>query len=40
MGFRRCVLPGGNLPLVDSVDNVEILEVKSVSELSELIFES
>jgi DNA repair protein RadA/Sms len=38
MGFRRCILPAGNLPLVDLVPDVELLPLTSVSGLSDLIF--
>ncbi len=38
MGFRRCILPAGNLPLVDAVEGIELIGIKSVSELSEHIF--
>jgi DNA repair protein RadA/Sms len=40
MGFKRCILPAGNLPLVDSVESLELLPIKTVSELSDLIFVS
>ncbi len=39
MGFRKCILPGGNLPLVDQVQEVELIPVKAISDLSDLIFE-
>jgi DNA repair protein RadA/Sms len=38
MGFTRCILPAGNLPLVDKVPEVEPQPVRNVSELSDLIF--
>ena len=38
MGFRKCILPHGNLPLVDPVENVEIIPVKTVDQLSEILF--
>jgi len=38
MGFRRCILPGGNLPLVDTAEDVEVVPVKSVGELGDVIF--
>ena len=38
MGFKRCILPAGNLPLVDSIESIELIPIKSVSELSDLIF--
>lgn len=39
MGFRRCLLPAGNLPLVDAVEGIELVPVRTVAELSELLFE-
>ena len=38
MGFRKCILPAGNLPLVDSVENIETIPVKSVDQISEVLF--
>ena len=38
MGFRKCILPAGNLPLLDPVADIEQVPVKTVSQLSELIF--
>jgi DNA repair protein RadA/Sms len=38
MGFRKCVLPSGNLPLVESVGSMELVPLRSVSELSDVIF--
>ncbi len=38
MGFRKCILPARNLPLVDPVQNIELISIKSVSELSDLVF--
>jgi DNA repair protein RadA/Sms len=38
MGFRRCILPDGNLPLVDQVENIEIIPVKTVDQLSDILF--
>ena len=38
MGFRRCILPAGNLPLHDSAGSIELMPLRSVLELSELIF--
>jgi DNA repair protein RadA/Sms len=38
MGFRRCILPAGNLPLVDPIEGIELLPVRSVAELSEILF--
>lgn len=40
MGFKRCILPAGNLPLADSVESVELMPIKSVAELSDLVFAS
>ncbi len=40
MGFRRCVLPAGNLPLLEHVQGVELLSVRTVSDLFDLIFNS
>jgi DNA repair protein RadA/Sms len=38
MGFKKCILPAGNMPLVDRVDGIEVIPVKTVTELSNLIF--
>jgi DNA repair protein RadA/Sms len=38
MGFSKCILPAGNLPLTDPVDGVELIAVKKVGEISELLF--
>ncbi len=38
MGFRRCILPDGNLPLVDPVDGIELIPAKTVEQISELLF--
>lgn len=38
MGFKRCLVPAGNLPLVDAVESLELLPIHTVSELSDLIF--
>jgi DNA repair protein RadA/Sms len=38
MGFDRCLLPAGNLPLVDAVRNLELIPIKTVTELSDLAF--
>ncbi len=38
MGFRKCVLPAGNLPLVDQVASIELIPVKSVLDLSDVLF--
>jgi DNA repair protein RadA/Sms len=39
MGFSRCVVPSGNLPLVERVDSVELMPIKTVAQLSEIIFQ-
>jgi DNA repair protein RadA/Sms len=38
MGFKRCILPEGNLPLINPVENIELTPLLNVSQLSELIF--
>jgi DNA repair protein RadA/Sms len=38
MGFDKCVLPTGNLPLLEPIGQVELLPVRTVQELSDLIF--
>ncbi|MBN2243472.1 MAG: DNA repair protein RadA [Acidobacteria bacterium] len=38
MGFRKCVLPAGNLPLVDPVGNIETIPVRTVDQVSEILF--
>ena len=38
MGFRRCVLPAGNLPLTDTVAGIELVPVKNIGEASEILF--
>jgi DNA repair protein RadA/Sms len=38
MGFRRCVLPAGSLPLVEAVDGIELLPIRTVGEISDLLF--
>jgi len=38
MGFQRCILPAGNLPLVDPVEGIELVPVRTVADLSELLF--
>jgi DNA repair protein RadA/Sms len=37
MGFRKCILPAGNLPLLDPVEGIELLPVRTVSQTSELL---
>ncbi len=39
MGFRKCILPAGNLPFVDPIENIELIPVKTVSQLSDLLFQ-
>lgn len=39
MGFQRCILPAGNLPLVDPVDGIELIPIKTVGQISELLFD-
>ncbi|MDR0311080.1 MAG: DNA repair protein RadA [Acidobacteriota bacterium] len=38
MGFRRCVLPAGNLPLTDAVEGIEFVPVKNIAEASDVLF--
>jgi DNA repair protein RadA/Sms len=38
MGFQKCILPAGNLPLVDPIDGIELLPVRTVSQVSEILF--
>ena len=38
MGFDKCILPAGNLPLVDPVEGIELIPVNTVSQLSDLLF--
>ena len=38
MGFRRCVLPAGNLPLPDTVDGIEFVPVKNIGEAADIFF--
>jgi DNA repair protein RadA/Sms len=40
MGFAKCVLPAGNLPLLEAVGRMELLPVRTVQELSDLVFEA
>jgi DNA repair protein RadA/Sms len=39
MGFRRCVLPAGNLPLNETVSGMELVPLSGVPGLSELVFD-
>ena len=38
MGFSKCILPAGNLPLVDPVENIALIPIKNVGQLSDLLF--
>lgn len=38
MGFRRCILPAGNLPLHDPVEMIELIPLRTVLDLSDVIF--
>jgi DNA repair protein RadA/Sms len=38
MGFEKCILPAGNLPLVDAAPGIELMPVSTVAQLSELLF--
>jgi DNA repair protein RadA/Sms len=38
MGFRRCILPAGNLPLVDPVDGIELIPIETVEQTSDILF--
>jgi DNA repair protein RadA/Sms len=38
MGFSKCILPAGNLPLVESIQGIELIPIKTVSQVSELLF--
>ena len=38
MGFRKCVLPAGNIPLVETVNGIELIPVKTVSQISDYLF--
>jgi DNA repair protein RadA/Sms len=38
MAFRKCILPAGNLPLVDPVSGIELIPVKTVGQISEILF--
>ncbi len=40
MGFRRCILPAGNLPLQDRLEKIELIPVHNVQDLSESVFGS
>jgi DNA repair protein RadA/Sms len=38
MGFGKCILPAGNLPMVDPAKGIELIAVKSVGQLSDILF--
>jgi DNA repair protein RadA/Sms len=38
MGFSKCILPAGNLPLVEAVQGIEPIPIKTVSQVSDLLF--
>jgi DNA repair protein RadA/Sms len=38
MGFRRCLLPAGNLPLVETIPGVDLVPIESVSDLAQSLF--
>jgi DNA repair protein RadA/Sms len=38
MGFRRCILPAGNLPLHDPVEMIELIPLRTILDLSDVIF--
>jgi DNA repair protein RadA/Sms len=38
MGFQRCIMPAGNLPLVDPIENIELVPVRNVGDLSDILF--
>jgi DNA repair protein RadA/Sms len=38
MGFQKCLVPAGNLPLVDPVEGIELQPVKTVAQVSEILF--
>jgi DNA repair protein RadA/Sms len=38
MGFRKCILPAGNLPLADPISGIELVPVRTVAQISELLF--
>jgi len=38
MGFRKCILPAGNLPLADPISGIELAPVKTVAQATELLF--
>jgi DNA repair protein RadA/Sms len=38
MGFSRCILPAGNLPLIEPVEGIELIPIKTVAQVSDLLF--
>jgi DNA repair protein RadA/Sms len=38
MGFRKCILPAGNLPMADPISGIELAPVKTVAQATELLF--
>ncbi len=38
MAFQKCILPAGNLPLVDPIEGIELIPVRTVAQLSEILF--
>jgi len=38
MGFRRAVVPAGNVPLVDGAPGIELEPVATVHEVSDMLF--
>ncbi len=39
MGFLKCILPAGNLPLVERVEGIELVPIKTVAQVSDLLFD-
>jgi DNA repair protein RadA/Sms len=39
MGFERCILPAGNLPLVDPIEGIELIPVRTVAQASEILLD-
>jgi DNA repair protein RadA/Sms len=39
MGFSKCILPAGNLPLMESVEGIELIPIKTVAQISDILFE-
>jgi DNA repair protein RadA/Sms len=38
MGFTKCILPAGNLPLMEPVEGIELIPIKTVAQVSDLLF--